>query len=168
MKSNPGTGSQDEIPIDLLNKQDRVHRINDLNYNDLKAVFQHADLFVLPSAYEGFGLPVLEAMLAGIPVVTTERASLPEVVGDHAYFGRKDTPEGLAETIREALGLLRQEREKLILEGKSWARSFSWEKSAAQTIKVLHTLMSSLGNPGFNPGHPGQHKFTVGFLGFGH
>ncbi|MFC1831410.1 glycosyltransferase family 4 protein [Thermodesulfobacteriota bacterium] len=128
--------------IDLLNKQDRVHRINDLNYNDLKAVFQHADLFVLPSAYEGFGLPVLEAMLAGIPVVTTERASLPEVGGDHAYFVRKDTPEGLAETIREALGLSRQELEKLILEGKSWARSFSWERSAAQTIKVLHTLMS--------------------------
>ncbi len=120
----------------------RVHRIENLEYSDLKVIYQKADLFVLPSEYEGFGLPVLEALLAGVPVVTTNNASLPEVGGECVQLTQNNTPGNLAETIKETLNLSMEERKKLIVEGKSWARSFSWEKSADETIELLTSLMS--------------------------
>jgi glycosyltransferase involved in cell wall biosynthesis len=115
----------------------RVHRVDSISYDQLKAVYQGADLFVLPSEYEGFGLPVLEALLAGVPAITIRKASLPEVGGDCAIYVEENMPRNLAATIRYLCDLPVEERAHLIQRGKEWARDFSWKQSAEGTLKVL-------------------------------
>ena len=123
--------------LESVSDQQRVHRVNSISYAQLKTIYQGADLFVLPSEYEGFGLPVLEALLAGIPAITTRRASLSEVGGDCAVYIDENTPEGLAEKIRNLCDLPVEERAHLITRGKEWARDFSWKQSADKTLEVL-------------------------------
>lgn len=122
----------------------RVHRINNLNEEELRALYQKADLFILPSEYEGFGLPVLEALLAGVVVITTAQASLPEVGGSSAVYSDVDSPDRLAEVIGETLCWDVQKRDRRITEGKAWARSFTWKKSAEQTIKIIRSEAASI------------------------
>ncbi len=129
--------SEVQKSLDSLKDQEKVHRISVLEYDELKTIYQQADLFVLPSEYEGFGLPVLEALLAGIPVITTRNASLPEVGGEHVLYPAQNNAESLAESVKEVLNLTKDARAEWIGQGKIWARSFSWEKSAGETIRVL-------------------------------
>ena len=119
---------------------DRVHRLASLEYTELRSLYQQADVFVLPSEYEGFGLPVLEALLAGVPVVTTKKASLPEVGGDCAVYVRSSSPEGFAEAIADVLGKTSNERAELIDRGRAWAQGFTWKKSATQTLQILRDV----------------------------
>lgn len=128
--------------LGMLPDRGRVHRINNLEYVALKAIYQQADLFVLPSEYEGFGLPLLESLLAGTPAVTTNKGSLPEVGGEHVVYLERNDPELLAGKIREMLTLSASDRDAWVKRGKSWAQTFSWEKSASETIEVLKGLVS--------------------------
>lgn len=101
---------------------------------ELDYLYQNALAFVFPSRYEGFGLPILEAMAAGCPVVTYNNSSIPEVAGDAALL----IPDG--EPISPALNQIidnKQLREKLVKRGKLQAKKFSWEKTAEQTLAVL-------------------------------
>jgi len=104
-------------------------------------LLSHADLFVLPSLYEGFGLPVLEAQQADIAVVCSTAGSLPEVAGKGAiYFDPMDTV-GLSEKIVYCLS--RPEvRQKLRQEGKNNLKRFSWEKTAAETLAVYRRVLA--------------------------
>ncbi len=107
---------------------------------DLPALYSGADLFVFPSLYEGFGLPPLEAMACGTPVVCSNAASLPEVVGDAAITVDPYDVEGLAEAMRRVLtdANLRQElREK----GLQRAKQFTWERAARETIAVYQKVL---------------------------
>jgi glycosyltransferase involved in cell wall biosynthesis len=108
---------------------------------DLPALYRGADLFVFPSLYEGFGLPPLEAMACGTPVVCSNAASLPEVVGDAAITVDPYDVEGLAEAMRRVLGdaALREElREK----GLARARQFTWERTARETVAVYRQVLN--------------------------
>lgn len=101
----------------------------------LIALYQGASAFVFPSRYEGFGLPPLEAMAAGIPVVSSNRASLPEVVGDAGLLLGPDDVEGWAEAVTR---LLADEylRTTLIAAGHERVREFSWQRTAEATLAV--------------------------------
>jgi len=107
---------------------------------DLPALYSGADLFVFPSLYEGFGLPPLEAMACGTPVVCSNAASLPEVVGDAAITVDPYDVEGLAEAMQRVLtdtGLREELREK----GLARAKRFTWERAAKETIAVYRKVL---------------------------
>ena len=126
--------------LDVLQCKDRVHRLSNLEFSQLAQVYQEADLFVLPSEYEGFGLPISEAMLAGIPVITSSKASLPEVGGIHAAYVHESTPESFANAIMDVLFMAKERREKNVENARTWAASFSWQKSASNTLRVLENI----------------------------
>lgn len=118
---------------------ERVKFLDSVTDEDLPSFYKNALCFCLPSLYEGFGLPVLEAMQYGCPVATSNVSSLPEAGGDAAiYFN----PESV-EDITKALGRLLEDnnlREELIKKGKIQVKKFSWEKTARETLKVLGEL----------------------------
>ena len=105
----------------------------------LPALFSGARLFVFPSLYEGFGLPVLEAMACGTPVVCSNASSLPEVAGDAALLFDPLDVEGMAAAMGRVLGDERL-RAELIERGLQRARGFSWEKCARETLAVLESV----------------------------
>jgi glycosyltransferase involved in cell wall biosynthesis len=104
---------------------------------DLPALYSAADLFVFPSLYEGFGLPALEALACGTPVVASNVSALPEVVGDAALQVSPLDVEELADAVER---LLRDDRLRSDLRerGLERAAQFSWEKAARQTVEVYH------------------------------
>ncbi len=106
---------------------------------DLPALFSGARLFVFPSLYEGFGLPVLEAMACGVPVVCSNASSLPEVAGDAALLFDPLDVEGMAAAMERVLGDERL-RAELVERGLKRARGFSWERCARQTLAVLESV----------------------------
>jgi glycosyltransferase involved in cell wall biosynthesis len=95
---------------------------------------------VFPSLYEGFGLPPLEAMASGTPVVTSNVSSLPEVAGDAALLVDPREPEEIAGAIRLLL-TDRTLREDLRLRGLARARAFSWEQSVARTRAIYAEVL---------------------------
>jgi glycosyltransferase involved in cell wall biosynthesis len=106
----------------------------------LPHVYAAADLVVMPSTLEGFGLPVLEAMACGTPVITSAAASLPEVAGDAALYFDPASPEELAIQIERIL----QSRElcaSLRSKGIEQARKFTWRQSARQHIELYNQLL---------------------------
>ncbi len=102
---------------------------------DLPALYNLAELFVFPSLYEGFGLPPLEAMACGVPVVTSNSSSLPEVVGDAGLMVDPLDTEGLARAMKRAL---EDEalREKMTKRGLNRAGRFTWRKAAEQLLEI--------------------------------
>jgi glycosyltransferase involved in cell wall biosynthesis len=110
-----------------------------ISENDLPALYSGADAFVFPSLYEGFGLPPLEAMARGCPVVASKTASLPEVCGDAAYYVDPYSIESITEGIQKVLtdDALRQSlREKGFERGKL----FTWERAAKEHIRRFEEL----------------------------
>jgi len=103
---------------------------------ELPAFYQQARCFVLVSLYEGFGLPVLEAMHYGCPVVASNVSSLPEVVGQAGILVDPNKPEEIAQGIKKAI----ENREELIKKGYQQAKKFSWEKCAKETLAVLEEV----------------------------
>ncbi len=98
-----------------------------------KALYANADVYVLPSLYEGFGVPAIEAMSCGAPVAVSDNSSLPEVVGDAGLYFNASDPEGMA----EAILLLKKDRESWVKKSLARAKLFSWEKCAKETLKVI-------------------------------
>ena len=119
---------------------ERVHRLQGLSRAELKDLYRGAACFVLPSAYEGFGLPVLEAMMAGTPVVTSRMASIPEVGGPHAIYLAGLTPEDLVRSIVQVLDMDSAARQEHVRRARQWAASFTWSRSARQTMEILSRL----------------------------
>jgi glycosyltransferase involved in cell wall biosynthesis len=106
---------------------------------DLPHLYRGAQLFVFPSLYEGFGLPILEAMASGVPVVTSHTASMPEVAGDAAMLVDPHDPKAIAEGIAQVLAE-DQLREVLTQKGLARARRFTWESAAQKTLELYTVL----------------------------
>ncbi|MGD9611959.1 MAG: glycosyltransferase family 4 protein [Kiritimatiellia bacterium] len=115
----------------------RVVRLTGRPWPELVALYRHADWFVFPSLYEGFGLPVLEAMRAGAPVLTTREASIPEIGGDAVRYadGRDET--AFAAALRAATALPAAERTRQIEAARRRAEEFTWDASAERLWAVL-------------------------------
>jgi glycosyltransferase involved in cell wall biosynthesis len=102
---------------------------------DLPALYSGAAALAYPSLYEGFGLPPLEAMACGCPVVASDRASLPEVIGEAGLLVNAEDVTGLAEALARVMtdtGL----RSELVRRGFERAAQFSWERAARETLAV--------------------------------
>jgi glycosyltransferase involved in cell wall biosynthesis len=116
--------------------EERVKFLEKVSDEDLPSLYKHAEFFILPSLYEGFGLPVLEAMSYGCPVITSNISSLPEAGGDAAlYVDPKDVKD-----ITEKMNRLLEDdklRRELSEKGKEQIKKFSWEKSAKEVLAVL-------------------------------
>ena len=125
--------------IDKLNLQKDVIFTGYVLDEDLPALYNAADLFVYPSLYEGFGLPPLEAMACGTPVITSNTSSLPEVVGDAGIMVDPYDVDGLADAMYKVLGNDGL-REDMIKRGLERAKIFSWEKAAKETMKVYEEV----------------------------
>ncbi len=110
---------------------------------DLPALLSGALVFAFPSLYEGFGLPVLEAMACETPVVCSNASSLPEVAGDAALLVDPLDVEGLAAAMRRVLGD-EELRAELIERGFEQAKKFSWERCARETLAVLESVCHEL------------------------
>lgn len=122
-----------------LNIVDDVIFAGHMTTTELVYMYNAADLFVLPSLYEGFGLPVLEAMACGTPVITSNISSLPEVAGNAAILVNPYDVEELAHAMYKVLdnkGLKRI----LIEKGLRRAKMFSWEKTARKTLEVYRQV----------------------------
>jgi glycosyltransferase involved in cell wall biosynthesis len=102
--------------------------------DELARLYRGAACLVFPSRYEGFGLPLVEAMASGTPVVAAPDAALREVAGDAAVFAE---PTALAEGVRRALA----ERERLVAAGLERAQRFTWEETARRTVAVYREVL---------------------------
>ncbi len=110
-----------------------------VDQEDLPALYSAADLFVLPSVYEAFGIPVCEAMACGVPVVVSRTGALPEVAGDAAAYVEPEDPRGMAETLTR---LWNDAGARAAMQARARARAaaFSWHRCAAETLAVLESL----------------------------
>jgi glycosyltransferase involved in cell wall biosynthesis len=122
-----------------LGIEDRVKFLENVNDEELHLFYKHALCYVLPSLYEGFGLPVLEAMQQGCPVITSNVSSLPEAGGDAALYVNPEDVSDITKKIKDVITdekLRKQLREK----GFEQVKKFSWEKTAQETLKVLEEV----------------------------
>jgi len=116
--------------------KDKVKFLDFVSDEDLPGFYENAICFVLPSLYEGFGLPVLEAMKYGCPVITSSVSSLPEAGGDAALYINPLDVEDIAKNL-ELIINNSELRKKLIEKGYEQVKKFSWEKTARETLDVL-------------------------------
>jgi len=127
--------------IKLYGKDKDVIRVGFVPDKDLVALYNLATVYCQPSFYEGFGLPILEAMACGTPVVTSKKASLPEIAGKAAVFidpyDINDISNGIIVAIDDE-----DLREDLIARGLKQAKKFSWEKVANETYKVYQEIIT--------------------------
>ena len=128
--------------IDLAKKYqgENIKFITGVPEEDLIAIYNMADAFVFPSFYEGFGIPVLEGMACGVPVVTSNVSSMPEVGGDAAIYFNPYDENDIAEKIKMVLDD-KQLREEMILKGVEKVKEYSWEKCARETLKVYEEAL---------------------------
>ena len=121
--------------VKSLNLQQYIKFIGYVKEEDLPALYSAAKLFVYPSLYEGFGLPVLEAMACGTPVITSNSSSLPEIAGDAALLVEPTDNRQLADYI---LKLIDDEklRHQMSSKGLEQAKKFSWGKTARETLDI--------------------------------
>jgi glycosyltransferase involved in cell wall biosynthesis len=121
--------------------EDSVRFLGFVPIETLRAFYQTASAFVFPSLYEGFGLPPLEAMACGTPVVCSAVSSLPEVVGQAAVIVNPENVFDIARGMREVL-LDEALRGRLIVEGIKKAGQFSWERTAAEVLQAYEEIAS--------------------------
>lgn len=105
-------------------------------HENLPQLYSCADACVFPSATEGVGLPVIEAMATGIPVLCAKAGSLKEIAGDNALYFNPDNPQEIAEAL-EIIVTDNKLKERLISNGFEWVKRFSWEKTAVKTIELI-------------------------------
>lgn len=134
-KVEPILRAMDESPW-----RDQIHHLDYLSDDEVAYCYSHADVFAYPSLYEGFGLPVLEAMTLGCPVVTSNTSSLPEVAGDAALLVTPTDVEELVAALEQVISD-RTLRESLIERGYRQAAQFSWARTAKSTLAAYRSIL---------------------------
>jgi glycosyltransferase involved in cell wall biosynthesis len=116
--------------------RDYIKMTHQVSFEDISSLMHGAKIFVFPSLYEGFGLPILEAFASGVPVITANNSSLTEVGGKGAVYFEATNADDLAEKIKV---LLENEelRRQFVQKGKEELKNFSWIKCARETLEYL-------------------------------
>jgi glycosyltransferase involved in cell wall biosynthesis len=133
--AHPQLAESTRQQIARLGLQPQVHLLPSLNMQQLAQVYSAAAIFVFPSRYEGFGLPPLEAMSCGTPVVAANNSAIPEVVGDAGILFETDDIAALAAGMERVLTDPALHRD-LAARGLARAAEFSWERCARQTVQA--------------------------------
>ncbi len=138
-RNNPW--NQDLARVQKLVENDKnIFTLGFVEKEDLVLLYNSATVFAMPSFYEGFGLPILEAMGCGCPVVTSKQGSIEEVAGDAAYYvdpySRESIAEGIDKVFKDST-LQKGLSEKGIIQ----SRRFSWQDTAAETVKVYEAII---------------------------
>jgi glycosyltransferase involved in cell wall biosynthesis len=130
-----GTSIFKELDLSSL-KMTQIKFIQRASDSELLDEYRSATAFVYPSLYEGFGLPVIEAMAAGLPVLTSEKSAMAEITGDLAVLVDPQSEESIAEGI---VNLLKKQdlHSTLSIQGKERARDFSWDDTASSVTRIL-------------------------------
>jgi glycosyltransferase involved in cell wall biosynthesis len=140
-KSNPWNLDLNRVN-ELIKGDSNIMRLGFVPDDDLVTIYNLATVFAMPSFYEGFGLPILEAMSCGCPVVTTKEGSLDEVAGDSAYFVDAYNVESIQQGIKKVYFNENLQKE-LSKKGLENVKRFSWKKTAADTLKVYRQVLNS-------------------------
>jgi glycosyltransferase involved in cell wall biosynthesis len=138
-----GMGWMHEPILEEVSKQrleGRVRFLGYINDRDLPALYSAATLFALPSLYEGFGLPILEAMACGVPVIASDSSCFPEVVGEAGLLLPADDVEAWSNALVEMIEDMSR-RMKLVGAGFLRARRFSWPSAARDLLTVYGNLL---------------------------
>jgi len=124
-------------PFIDIKKENSIIYVDYIKEEDLVSLYNSANLFIWLSSYEGFGLPPLEAMACGTPVLSTKKTSLAEVLGDYPIW--VENPEDINEISEKMLEVLSDEKLKkqMIEMGLKQAQKFSWQKTAEETLRIL-------------------------------
>ncbi len=120
----------------------RVYFLGYVGDEELVGLYNLAQCLVFPSWYEGFGLPILEAMACGCPVVASDSSSIPEVVGDAGVLFPPGDVAALTTRLREVL-TVEQLRKEMIRKGRLWASKFTWRETAAKHLEIYRRILSS-------------------------
>jgi len=140
-KTNPW--NKDLVAVQKMTENiDYIHKLGFVPTADLVGLYNTATAFIMPSVYEGFGLPILEAMQSGCPVITTKGGSIPEVAGDAAYYVDGYDTESIATGI-EKIFSTKNLQETLIKKGTEQAKKFSWKKTAERTVASYEHFLAS-------------------------
>ena len=135
-------GAELQAEIEVLGVADRIKITGYIPDAHVMPLLEHADLFVFPSLYEGFGLPILEAQRAGVAVASSTAASLPEVAGDGAALFDPLSVDGMAQVLRDCLRDPAR-RSALIEKGQMNVARFSWKRTAAETLDCYRQVIAS-------------------------
>ena len=139
-KNNPW--NRDLVRVqELAAKNKNIIRLGFVPDEDLVRLYNFASVFVMPSLYEGFGLPILEAMACGCPVITTKEGSLKEVAGEGAFFTDGYDVASIASALKKVLNDENIQKE-LTQKGLENVKRFSWKKTAEETIGVYRDVLS--------------------------
>ncbi|NCS97954.1 MAG: glycosyltransferase family 4 protein [Candidatus Pacebacteria bacterium] len=133
-----------EQQLALSNVGERVHFLTDVLVDatdELSALYSGAIAYIQPSLYEGFGLPLLEAMKCRVPVISSNTSSLTEVAGDHALLV-EPTAEAFAQAVLSINEWSKSKRERWVASASSWQKTFTWKKTAQETKKVYEQVAS--------------------------
>ncbi|EDM44715.1 Glycosyltransferase [unidentified eubacterium SCB49] len=140
-KNSTTTAEQLKAEAKKLGVASRVHLIGNISEEEKKYYFAHCEAFVFPSLREGFGLPLIEAMLFGKPVFTSNNTSLPEVGGDEAHYWDTFDPKYMAEIVLSGLENFRNNKTELQSKLIARAKQFNWETAAKQYTEVYKSLL---------------------------
>ena len=127
--------------IDENNLHSRVLIISNLSFEDLPAVYQMAETFVYPSRYEGFGIPIIEAINSGVPVVACTGSCLEEAGGPHSLYVSPDDTDGMAEAVNRSLKGM-EGREERITKSKEYVQRFENTDTTEEVIKEYRNILN--------------------------
>ncbi|NBX82683.1 glycosyltransferase family 1 protein [bacterium] len=133
---------EEETLMKTLGLRQSIHLVKQPSNLELRSLYQHAQMLVYPSLYEGFGFPLVEAMACGTPVATSLGAgSIPEVAGDAAYYFDPKDPNDIARKVTELLEPQRQNQLRVL--GYENIKRFSWDKTAELTVETYRKVFSA-------------------------